>query len=107
MRTLLLPTLLFALAAAAPASAQSTPTADSSTVVVPSLPGEALRVTTADRQPPRQGRLARRYRGIRANRVASVGASVVSARPVAPTISTPRAAFIRRGGSYFQVVRSR
>ena len=76
-----------------------------SAFVVPSMPGEAVRVTTYARRPPQGGRLARRYRGLRANRTqhASVP-SVVRAEPVERTFSTPQHSFVKRGGSFFQVL---
>ena len=93
---------------AAPAQAQEAgevqPSAQA-TFVVPSMPGEAVRVTTYERRPPAQGRLSRRYRGLRANR--SLRATVpplVRTHPVERTFSTPQHSFVRRGGSFFQVL---
>ncbi|MDT0630857.1 hypothetical protein RQM47_12220 [Rubrivirga sp. S365] len=105
----------FAALVAAPATAQETPAgtpagtpAEGSTYVVPSGPGEAVRVTTYARRPAERGRLARRYKGLRANRTAPV-ATPPAARvvPAAPLYRSPRAAYVRRYGSYFQVVRRR
>lgn len=81
-----------------------------STFVVPSHNGEARRVTTYARRPAQQGRLARRYRGLRANRtvrsteVGFVRMPVRAARPIQRTVRTPRHAFVRQGGSYYQVL---
>ncbi|WP_420457171.1 hypothetical protein [Rubrivirga sp.] len=99
---------LLALAFAAPTQAQEAVRPGlRSTFVVPSHPGEAVRITTYARRPPDQGRLARRYRGLRANRTVRAGLPVVSARPVAPTVSSPRYTWVRQGGSFYQVVPSR
>ena len=78
-----------------------------STFVVPSHSGEAVRITTYAQRPPQQGRLSRRYRGLRANRSPQATARVVRALPVAPTVSSPRHSFVRVGGSYYQVVPAR
>ena len=98
---------LLALAFAMPAQAQAAQPAPQSMFVVPSHPGEAVRVTTYAQRPSDRGRLARRYRGLRANRTARSGLSVVSARPAAPTVSSPRHTWVRRGGSFYQVVPER
>ena len=68
------------------------------------MPGEAVRVTIYARRPPQQGRLARRYRGLRADRSAPAAPRVVQAQPVERTFSTPQHSFVRRGGSFFQVI---
>ena len=103
MRPLLLG--LAALAFAVPAQAQEARPAPAVTFVVPSMPGEAVRVTTYDRRPTERGRLARRYRGLRANRTARpAGPRLVRAEPAERTVSTPRHTFVRRGGSFYQVV---
>ncbi len=92
--------------AAAPAQAQEAPARPSlrSTFVVPSMPGEAVRVTIYARRPPQRGRLSRRYRGLRADRSAPAVPRVVRARPVERTFSTPQHAFVKRGGSFYQVL---
>lgn len=96
---------LVALAFALPTQAQEAPRPTAgSTYVVPGMPGEAVRVTVYARRPPERGRLARRYRGLRANRSPRAVARVVRARPVARTVASPRHAFVRLGGSYYQVV---
>ncbi len=95
---------LLALAFAAPSQAQEAIRPSlRSTFVVPSHSGEAIRVTTYARRPPERGRLARRYRGLRANRTARTGLQVVSARPVTPTLSSPRYTWVRQGTSHYQV----
>ncbi len=105
MRLLSFTAVLAALAFATPASAQDAPAPDPrSTYVAPTHPGEAVRVTTYERRPEPQGRLARRYKGVRANRSTAEAPPVVRALPVARTYSTTRAAFVRRGGSFFQVL---
>ena len=79
-----------------------------STFVVPSMPGEAVRVTTYARRPPQQGRLARRYRGLRANRSPRTEARLATVTGVRERItSTPRHHFVQRGGTFFQVVPQR
>ena len=96
---------LVALAFAAAPQAQQNRPSLRSTYVVPSMPGEAVRVTTYARRPPQQGRLSRRYRGLRANRSPQQHARIASGGRVAErTYSTPRHTFVKRGGSYFQVV---
>ena len=96
--------------AAVPAQAQEAPAPQArpglrSTYVVPSMPGEAVRVTIYARRPPEQGRLARRYRGLRANRTQQASVPrVVQTRPVERTFSTPQHSFVKRGGSFFQVL---
>lgn len=99
---------LLALAFAAPTQAQEAIRPGlRSTFVVPSHPGEVVRVTTYARRPPQQGRLARRYRGIRANRSPRQSMHVVQARPAAPILRTPSQGYVRQGGSYFRVVPTR
>jgi len=99
---------LLALAVAAPSRAQRVVTPEpGSTYVVPSHRGEAVRITTYERRPVERGRLARRYLGLRANRTPRAAARPVSLRPTAPLIETPRGTFVRRGTSYFPVVRAR
>ena len=104
---------LLAALAATPAAAQEVPAEAPrpslrSTYVVPSGPGEAVRVTVYARRPAEPGRLARRYKGLRANRTAPAPrASVARATPVAPVYQTPRARYVRRYGSYFQVLPQR
>lgn len=96
---------LLALAFAVPAQAQETlRPSPRSTYVVPSHHGEAVRITTYDRRPTERGRLARRYRGLHANRSPRAAFRAVPARPVARTVSSPRHTFVRVGGSYYQVV---
>lgn len=104
MRTLLLGATALLLASSA--SAQDAPEPDpQSSFVLSSHAGEALRVTTYDQRPTERGRLAARYRGLRANRTAPAPRRLVTnATPAAPTFDTPRHSFVRRGGSYFQVV---
>lgn len=93
-------TLLFlapeSLAQRAPASASPR-----AAVVVPALPGEAVRITTSRRAPSNRERL-RQYRGIRVYRPAPAGVQVAPAQPVLPTVYTASGErFVRRGGSYF------
>lgn len=108
MRTALPLALLAALVAAAPASAQDAPApTPQSTFVAPVHSGEAVRVTTYAARPADRGRLARRYRGLRANRTALRVPAVAPATVVEPVTRTPRAAFIQRNGSFFQVVPAR
>ena len=98
---------LLAALAAAPAVAQdaeATGPDPRSTFVVPALPGEAVRVTTYAERPAGRGRLAARYRGLRVHRTAPVAARPVRALVVEPVVRTPRAAFVERAGSHFQVV---
>ena len=105
MRLLSFAVVLTVLALAAPASAQDAPEPDpKSTYVAPTHPGEAVRITTYDQRPTERGRLARRYKGIRVNRSAPSPAPLVRAEPVARTYSSPRATFVRRGGTFFQVL---
>jgi hypothetical protein len=97
-------------ALAAPAAAQDAPAASphpESTFVVPSHPGEAVRVTTYAARPTGPGRLAARYRGLRVNRTAPVALRPVRALVVEPVLRTPRAAFVERAGSRFQIVPAR
>ncbi|WP_412067341.1 hypothetical protein [Rubrivirga sp. IMCC43871] len=99
---------LLALAFAAPTQAQEAIRPSlRSTFVVPAHAGEAVRVTTYARRPPQQGRLARRYRGIRANRTLRQPMRAVQARPAAPVFRTPSQSYVRVGGSYFLVVPTR
>ena len=104
---------LLALVVAVPAQAQERvyqqriEPEQGSTFVVPAMPGEAVRITTYERRPVERGRLARRYLGLRANRTPRAAARPVSLRPTAPLIETPRGTFVRRGTSYFPVVRAR
>ena len=108
MRLSLLGAALVLLGLSPSVSAQAPASSPRSTVVLPSHPGEALRVTTADRQPLGPGRLAARYRGLRAYRDGgSLRRSAVPATPVAPVLSTAGGAFVRRHGSYFPVVPGR
>ncbi len=106
MRLLSLAAVVTVLTIAAPASAQEAPAPDpQSTYVAPAHSGEALRVTTYVQRPQATGRLAQRYKGLRANRSAPTASpQLVRPRPVARTYSSPRASFIRIGGSFFQVV---
>lgn len=105
MRTLSIAAVaLVALWVTPDAAAQATPSLRA-THVVPGLPGEAIRVTTYARRPPQRGRLARRYRGIRVNRTAGRAMPpAITGQPVARTYHTTQASFVRRGGSYFQVL---
>lgn len=96
-----------ALLAAAPVSAQQAGPDPASTYVHPGHAGEAVRVTTYAERPTERGRLARRYQGLYANRAVRTAPPVRRARAAAPTFDSPRASFIRRGGSYFQVVPAR
>lgn len=99
---------LVALAFALPAQAQQARPSLNSTFVVPSMPGEAVRVTTYARRPPQEGRLSRRYRGIRSDRSPRPVPRAVSQTRVAErTYSTPQHSFVRRGGSFFQVLPAR
>ena len=93
-----------ALATAAPASAQQAGPAPTSTYVQPHHAGEALRVTTYAERPSGPGRLAARYRGLRANRSVHAPQGAHRTRVVSRTVETPRGTFIRQGGSFFQVV---
>ena len=100
--------LLTALAVS-PAAAQEAPAEAPrpglrSTYVVPSGRGEAVRVTVYARRPAERGRLARRYKGLRANRTVRPSAAVARAVPVERVHRTPRARYVRRYGSYFQVL---
>lgn len=113
MRALSAPSLLgvgLLAALAAPAAAQEVPAeaprpAPQSTYVVPPGPGEAVRVTVYARRPAPEGRLARRYKGLRANRTVRASAPAVAyAVPAAPVYRSPRAEYVRRYGSYFQVL---
>ena len=106
MRTALLGLVALAFAAA-PAQAQEAQPSPTSTYVVPSMPGEAVRVTTYAQRPAEPGRLSRRYRGLRANRSPQTVARVVDARVASRTVSTPQHTFVQRGGSHFQVVPQR
>ena len=103
---------LLAAVAAAPVAAQDAPTeaprpSPGSTYVVPSGAGEAVRVTVYERRPSDRGRLARRYKGIRANRTARVSPAPARATPVDRVRYAPRGAFVQRYGSFFQVVPTR
>lgn len=107
-----LPLALLAALAVAPAAAQDAPSevprpSPQSTYVVPSGPGEAVRVTTYARRPAEPGRLARRYKGLRANRTAPAPRPVGRAVPVDRVRHAPRGAFVQRYGTFFQVVPSR
>ena len=90
--------------AAAPAQAQQNRPSLRSTFVVPSMPGEAVRVTTYARRPPQRGRLSRQYRGLRANRSPRHVRIATGGRVAERTYSTPQHTFVKRGGSYFQVI---
>ncbi len=95
--------------AAAPAHAQAVqaPAAQpssGSTFVVPSHRGEAVRVTTYERRPTQRGRLAERYRGLRADRSPRHQRIATGGRVAERTYSTPQHTFVRRGGSFFQVI---
>ena len=89
--------------------AQDAPAPDpGSTYVHDAHAGEALRVTTYDQRPTERGRLAARYRGLRANRTVHTSTRLVTGlRPAERTFDTPRHSYVRRGGSYFQVVPTR
>ena len=100
---------LFAALAVSPVAAQEAPAAPprpslSSTYVVPAGRGEAVRVTVYARRPAERGRLARRYKGLRANRTVRPSAAVARAMPAERVYQTPRARYVRRYGSYFQVL---
>lgn len=100
--------LAAALLVALPASAQDVSPDPQSTYVLPAHRGEMVRVTTHDQRPTQFGRLAERYRGLRANRtVHATERYVTKPQPAAPTFDTPRHAFVRRGGSFFQVLPAR
>lgn len=105
--------LALALVAALPAAAQDAPAESPrpslrSTYVAPAGPGEAVRITVYARRPVGPGRLAQRYKGLRANRTVRTQSSrAARATPAAPLHRSPRATFIRQGGSYFQVVPNR
>lgn len=93
---------------AAPASAQQAAPSPRATYVQPHHAGEAVRVTTYAERPAGRGRLAARYRGIRVNRTERAAPRLVTnATPAAPTFDSPRHSFVRRGGSFFQVVPAR
>lgn len=99
---------LLALLAAAPAQSQQRIEPEPrSTFVISSLPGEAVRVVAYESRPPERGRLTRRYIGLRANRAPRRATAAVPARPVRPVLRTPDGDFVRRGTSYFPVVRAR
>ena len=102
---------LLALAFAVPSQAQQSPETYRpslrSTFVVPAHNGEVVRVTTYARRPPERGRLSRRYRGLRANRSPRQAYRAAPTRVVARTVTTPRHAFVQRGGVYYQVVPAR
>ena len=68
------------------------------------MPGEAVRVTTYARRPPQRGRLSRQYRGLRANRSPRQVQIATGGRVAERTYSTPQHTFVKRGGSFFQVV---
>ena len=104
-----LPLALLAALAVAPAVAQDAPAEapqpdPQAVYVVPSGPGEAVRVTTYARRPAEPGRLARRYKGLRANRTAPAPRPVGRAVPVDRVRHAPRGAFVQRYGTFFQVV---
>lgn len=107
MRTLSLVGLLALAGLSLPAAAQTAAASPRSTFVVPSHPGETVRVTTYARRPVQRGRLARRYAGVRVNRSVQRQVTVVPAQPVNRVYTTPNAAFIKRHGSYFPVTRAR
>ena len=96
--------LLVTVPAAAQAPAEPVGPSLRSTYVVPSGPGEAVRVTVYARRPAQQGRLARRYKGLRANRTVRTPSAPAYAVPVTPVYRSPRAHYVRRYGSYFQVL---
>ncbi len=97
---------LVALAFAASSQAQqAVRPAPGSTYVVPSHRGEAVRITTYAQRPTGRGRLAARYAGIRANRSPRREGGVVARGRVAQRVySSPRHSFVKRGGSFFQVL---
>lgn len=70
-------------------------------VVVPALPGETVRITTARRLPSARQSL-RRYRGLRVYRPAPRTGALVRGEWAMPTVYTARGdRFVQRGGSYF------
>lgn len=73
-------------------------------VVVPALPGEAVRITTPRRAPSNRDAL-RRFRGIRVYRSSPAGVHAIPADAFELAFPTYHAAsgetFVRRGGSYF------
>lgn len=74
-----------------------------STFVVPTQPGEPVRITEYARRPPQQGRLSRRYRGVRVNRTSQLAPVASRFYPVSPIYATPRNTYVRRVGSFFPV----
>ena len=97
-----------ALLLALPAQAQDDGPDPRSTVVVPAMPGEAVRVTTYATRPAQRGRLAQRYRGLRADRSPRAQARLVQVTGVRErVVSTPRHHFVQRGGTFFQVAPQR
>ena len=99
---------LFALAVAVPSRAQEAPLPDA-TVVAPAHAGEALRVTTAAALPSTRGRLAQRYRGLRAERSPRTASGAVdgvvrTVGLVERAVDSPRHRFVQRGGTFFQVL---
>ena len=74
-------------------------------VVVPALPGEAMRITTPRRAPSSRESL-RQYRGVRVYRAAPAQRLAVPARatePAFPITTAQRRSFVRQGGSFFLV----
>lgn len=102
----LLPTLAFAafLAIAPDAAAQSARQMTAShadIVVMPALPGEAMRITTARHLPTARASLGR-YRSLRVYRPAARRGALVAGQPVMPAVYTAQGdRFVQRGGSYF------
>lgn len=100
--------------AAVPASAQQRRAAQRlspnlNTPVVPRThPGEVKRITVHSRNVRRTGRLASRYRGLRANRMQRLQTRRLGgATPRLRTLRAPEGRFVRRNGSYFRVTPSR
>ena len=105
MRSVLSALALATLVAFAPdADAQTSRQATASRsdlVVVPALPGEAVRITTARRMPSARQSL-RRYRGLRVYRPSAHGGAFIQGRPVMPVVTTGRGErFVQSGGSFF------
>ena len=97
-------TMGIVLLTAPPAHAQRAP-GPGGTVVVPALPGEAMRITTPRRAPSSRESL-RQYRGVRVYRAAPAQRLAVPFRATEPAYRLTTAqgrSFVRLGGSFFLV----
>ena len=82
-------------------TARQTTASRADIVVVPALPGEAVRLTTARRMPTARQSL-RRYRGLRVYRPTAGHGRIVQGQAVMPIVTTARGErFVQRGGSHF------